>query len=68
MNYAELNRAIEASGLKRSHIAKQMGIGQNVLCDRMKGGSEWKVKDVLAFCRALNLGRKQMNEIFFDEM
>lgn len=68
MNYGKLNEVIEQSGLKRSYIAKQSGMTLKTLHDRTSGISQWKTKEVEAFCNALQLDKDQRDSIFFNEM
>ena len=68
MDYEKLNSAIEDSGLKRSFIAKAIGVSPKVFHDRTHGISQWKTEEVAAFCNLLGIKKRQRDEIFFISM
>lgn len=68
MNYEKLNNVIEDSGLKRSYIAKSIGVSSKVFHDRTHGVSQWKGNEIAAFCNLLGIKKKQRDEIFFVSM
>lgn len=54
---------IEQRGVKRRFIAQQMGISETRM-HRLLNGWKWKLDEVVAFCRVMNLTRKQRDEFF----
>lgn len=64
MNYEELNRVIDESGLKRSYIAVNIGMTPKVFYDRTQGISKWKVDEAQAFSKLLKLTKAQRDNIF----
>lgn len=64
MNYAELNRLIDESGLKRSYIAKKLGWSNTKFHNRTKTESKWSGREMKDFCEFFNLSRKQSADIF----
>lgn len=66
MDYKLLNKVIDDSGLKRSFIAKEMGLSPKIFHDRTAGVSEWKVKEMIAFTNLMNLKKKVRDDIFFS--
>lgn len=68
MDYEMLNKVIDESGFKRSFIAQKIGLSPKIFHDRTSGVTEWKTKEVVAFCNLLGLNRKQRDAIFFIGM
>lgn len=64
INYEELNKAIDASGLKKVFIAEKIGLTPKTFCDRVQGKTKWKHNEVIAFCQCLNLTKKERELIF----
>lgn len=64
MNYAELNRIIEESGLKRSYIAEAIGMSSVAFSNRTRGRVQWKTEEIQRFCKVLNLPRRTRDYIF----
>lgn len=68
MDYKLLNTVIDESGLKRSYIARAIGISPKVFHDRTSGVTQWKSGEIAAFCNLLGLKKKQRDDIFFVSM
>lgn len=66
MNYTELNKAIDDSGLSRKAIAKRLGMAQKTFTDRTHGASQFKVSEALDLAEILNLTKRQRDYIFFS--
>lgn len=64
MNYKEINRIIDESGLKRSHVAKQLGWTDTKLHNRTSGATDWNCKDVVVFCNYFGINKTQRADIF----
>lgn len=67
INYDLLNEKIKQSGYQRSHIASIMGVSPAVLSYKTSGKRKILLEDVQKFQRALNLTRKDINDIFFAD-
>lgn len=68
MDYEKLRSVIQRSGLKQGYIAAQVGITDHAMHDRITGKVPFRMPEVVAFCKALKLTRKQAVDIFFDGM
>lgn len=68
MDYKLLNAVVDESGLKRQHIAAEMGISPQRMSVLLQGRMAWKMNEVCAFCKLLNLTKKQRDDIFFGAM
>lgn len=68
MDYEKLNEVIDGSGLKRSFIARSIGLSPKVFHDRTSGITQWKSGEILKFCNLLGLKKKQRDDIFFVSM
>ena len=67
-NTAELNKLIEASGLKKNYIAKVMGIKPVTLSRLITGKKEFKASQIDALCNILGIEDLEKKEaIFFAE-
>ena len=64
MNYEELNRVIDVSGLKRSHIAQKLGMKDPAFCKRTTGAVEWKVGEVAELVKILGISKTKAYDIF----
>lgn len=65
-NIELLAEKINQSGLKRIHIAKQLNITRACLYRKLKGLSEFSVREVSALCELLGIRDVQEKEqIFF---
>ena len=68
MNYEKLTAAVQRSGLKQSFIAKEIGVSDAVMHNRLTGASQFRLNEVSAICRVLKLSKKDRESIFFDEV
>ena len=67
-NTVLLNEIIEKSGLKKSYIAKQLGISAYCLAKKIRNENDFKTKEVDAMCKVLGItSLKQKEEIFFAQ-
>ena len=56
MNYRNnIKMCISASGLKKSHIAKELDIKYDTFRRKLNGETDFKVSEVLAICTLLNI-------------
>lgn len=62
-----LKKCIADSGMTIVHIANKSGILRETLYNRMNGNGDFKVSEVCALTRVLNLNRNERDRIFFDE-
>ena len=66
MNKEKLIQAIDASGFKREHIAKQIGLSSYGLAKKINGITEFKVSEAATLTQLLNLSREQAVDIFLS--
>ena len=66
-NVQLLVKYIEKSGLKRSHIAKQIGISAYSLSLKINNSSEFKASEIDALCKLLDINIEERMAIFFAE-
>ena len=65
-NTTMLEKYIEASGYKRSFIAKQIGLKSAYgLARKINNKSEFKANEITILCQLLKIGAKDKNAIFF---
>ncbi len=65
-NTALLEQAIEASGYKKSYIAKAIGISRYGLLKKMRNENEFKSSEINTLCRLLKIDSLEEKErIFF---
>ena len=64
MNYDELNRVIQESGMKRGSIAQALGLTDWQFSRRVNGKVAWKTNEILAFAKVLRLTKSQRDHIF----
>ena len=64
MNYYELNKVIEESGMKKNAIAQGLGMTPQAFCDCLSGRRQFKAREALLFARLLHLTAKQRDAIF----
>lgn len=65
MNYTELNRIIDESGMKRHFIAQQLGMSDQTFYNKTRGKSPWRYEEAQAFSELFNLPKRERREIFF---
>lgn len=56
---------VEKSGLKRSYIAKQMGISAYSLSLKINNLSEFKASEIDTLCKLLDINIEERMAIFF---
>lgn len=61
-----LKEALQASGLKRTFIAEQMGLTVQTLNNKCSGKTEFTISEVNMMCHLLNLPKRQRDIIFFE--
>lgn len=60
-----LNIKIKASGYKRNHLAKQLGVCQNSLRNKTHGYSPFNVDEADCLAKLLGLSDEELLQIFF---
>lgn len=60
-----LEAAIKASGLKKTHIAKQMGVSRTSLVNYINNKTELKASQINMLCQILNIPEDERDAIFF---
>lgn len=64
-NVNMLRERINASGLKLSYIAEQLGIKYNTLMSKLSNQREFKITEILTLCKILEIDNEAREEIFF---
>ena len=54
--------------MKQSFIAKEMGVSDQVIHNRLTGVAQFRLDEISSICRVLKLTKKERDAIFFDEM
>ncbi len=62
-----LKKTIKESGKTMVAISKQTGILRESLYNKVNGKSEFLASEILEIRKALNLSKKQQEDIFFKE-
>jgi predicted transcriptional regulator len=65
VNCEELKKRIDERGLKIRYIAEKLGISHEAMYNKVKGKTEFKVSEVAALAKVLNLSDKEIRSIFF---
>lgn len=65
VNSELLKKKIEQSGMKVKYVAVQIGLTPAGLYKKISNESEFKVSEVLAITRVLNLSSSERDAIFF---
>lgn len=60
-----LKKCMDESGMKVKSIAEKSGILRETLYNRLKTG-DFKISEICALSRVLNLSKEQINAIFFE--
>ena len=66
MNLELLNKTIDESGLRKTHIANCIGMTKGQLYAKCIGTASWRVDEAKAISEVLKLTNKQRNDIFFS--
>ena len=61
----KLNQYIEASGLKKSHIAKVLGMADSTLSRKIANQMDFKASEIDALCRLLGVTSLEEKEAIF---
>ena len=64
-NTGELNKRIDASGLKKSYIAKVLGIAVSSLSRKIANKQEFKASEIDALCNLLGIETLEEKEAIF---
>lgn len=67
MNYELLKAFLAEKGMKQRFVAQGIGVSDKRMHDLLNGG-RWKLPEVIAVCKLLNLTKRQRDEIFFADM
>ena len=65
INYKKLNDKVRNSGLKKSYIAKKLGLTPYGLAKKLNGETEFKASEMANISEVLNLTGEMREEIFF---
>lgn len=66
MNRELLENVIRDKGIKKSFIAKSIGISNAAFTGRLTGLTDWKVGEVAKVATVLGLSKRDRDRIFFD--
>jgi transcriptional regulator with XRE-family HTH domain len=64
-NTEKLNRRIEASGLKKSYIAKALGMAVSTLSRKISNKMDFKASEIDALCKLLGIESPEEKEAIF---
>lgn len=64
-NTALINQYIEATGLKRSYIAKTIGISRAALANKISNRSDFKASEIDTICKILGINTLEEKESIF---
>ena len=67
MKLDKLNREILNSGIKKKSIASRLGITEMSLIRKLKGETEFKIRETVKIGSILNLSDVEKCDIFFNE-
>lgn len=62
-----LKEKIQESGLKKSHIARELGMSRQTFKAYMDGKAEFRVSHMNILCALLKIGPEQREAIFFGQ-
>lgn len=62
---AKLNKRIEDSGLKKSYIAKVLGVADSTLSRKIANMQEFKASEIDTLCNILNIETLEEKEAIF---
>jgi len=68
LNAPELKSLIARTGVTNRFIAKQLGISEQALNNKVKGASEFKSSEIKILAGILGLSMSDVNYIFFDSI
>lgn len=64
-NTAKLNDRIQQSGLKKSYIAKMLGIADATLARKINNAQDFKASEINALCELLGINSLEEKEAIF---
>ena len=67
MNIPELRAAVARKNLTNRELARQMGISENALYQKINGIREFKNSEIKYLAGTLSLSMAEVNTIFFDD-
>ena len=62
---AKLNERIDAVGLKKSYIAKTLGIAASTLARKIANKQDFKIREIDTLCRILGIESLEEKEAIF---
>lgn len=62
---AKFADTVNRSGLKKRHIAKELGMAYDTFLKKCSGVVEWKVDEALGVSRVLRMSKGERDSIFF---
>lgn len=62
----ELNRLIDASGIKKQKIAEALGLSRQGLLNKLSGERPFQLAEITPLCDLLRLTSKQRDDIFLS--
>lgn len=65
-NLNELNRLIEASGIKKQKIAEALGLSRQGLLNKLSGERPFQLAEIAPLCDLLRLTSEQRDKIFLS--
>lgn len=65
-NLDELNRLIDASGIKKQKIAEALGLSRQGLLNKLNGERPFQLTEIAPLCDLLRLTREQRDDIFLS--
>lgn len=69
MKYSKLRILMVEKGIKSIRsLASIVDMSYPQLCLKFEGNSEWKKKDIIRVCKALDISAPMIGEIFFPEI
>lgn len=64
-NTAKLNDRIQASGLKKSYIAKVLGVADSTLARKINNAQDFRASEIDALCKLLGIDSLEEKEAIF---
>lgn len=64
-NTAQLKNVIRESGMKKTYIAKEMGITNQSLHNKLSNRREFKASEIIKLCDLLSISNEERDHIFF---
>ena len=67
MDLERLNQLIDKSGLKKTHIAEQLGLSVQGLHNKLTGRSDWYRSEIVLLSEILEIDPDEKEAIFFTD-